>query len=59
MSNHYKHDDDSYNKDLIRDISDKHCPDSVRESAYRELERRGLDRNSARAIADKKYGDFW
>jgi hypothetical protein len=59
----YFHDDDdedtSSNASLISDIADKHCPDSVRQKSYQELERRGIDRNSARAIADKKHGDFW
>ena len=33
----WRHDDDSSVDDMIHDISDKHCPDSVRETAYREL----------------------
>ncbi len=53
------HDDNSHMDDMIRDVSDKHCPQSVRESAYRELEERGLKREDAQAIADRRHGDFW
>lgn len=53
------HDEKDKKKDMIRDISHKHTPDSVRESAYRELERRGISRNEAKKLADEKYGDFW
>ena len=43
---------------MIRDISDKHCPDSVRQSAYKELQRRGISRDEAKKEADKRQGDF-
>lgn len=36
-----EHDEDSSQEQMVRDISDKHCPDSVRQSAYRELASRG------------------
>ena len=53
------HDDDSDVDNMLSDIADKHCPDSVRQSAYRELERRGYSHRDAQQAADKKYGDFW
>lgn len=53
------HDEKSSLKDMIRDISNKKTPDSVRESAYRELGSRGINKDKARQIADKKHGDFW
>jgi len=53
------HDEDSSNKDMIRDISDKHCPDSIRKSAYEELKKRGLSKRDAQAIADKRHGDYY
>lgn len=53
------HDEDSNKDDMIMDISNRHCPDSVRQSAYRELERRGVSRHEAQQEADREYGDFW
>ena len=53
------HDETSSIDDMLRDISDKHCPDSVRHTAYAELERRGVDHRAAQKLADEKYGDFW
>ena len=55
----YRHDDNSNNEDMLRDISDKHCPDSIRDSAYQELERRGISHGDAQKQADRKYGDFY
>ena len=59
MADPNKHDSDSKKDSLISDIAHKHTPDSVRRSAYRELERRGYTRDEARRMADKKHGDFW
>jgi hypothetical protein len=55
----WRHDEDSQESSMIRDISDRHCPDSVRESAYRELERRGISKHEAQQQADRKHGDYW
>ncbi len=55
----WEHDSKSSNKEMIRDISYKHCPDSVRQSAYKELERRGISRDEAKKEADRKHGDFY
>lgn len=55
----WEHDSKSKTSDMIKDISDKHCPDSIRQSAYSELERRGYSKDDSRAIADKKHGDYW
>ncbi len=54
-----EHDSDSTRESMIADIAHKHCPDSVRESAYRELERRGVKRRDAGREADDKHGDSW
>lgn len=53
------HDEDSDAIDMIRDISDKHCPDSVRDSAYRELKSRGMSKEDIQDTADQMYGDHW
>lgn len=53
------HDDNSQVSDMIRDISDKHCPDSIRESAYSQLNSMGIDKHTAQEMADTQYGDFW
>jgi hypothetical protein len=44
---------------MISDVADKHCPDSVRQSAYEELARRGVSRREAQDEADRKHGDYW
>jgi len=53
------HDEKSRDSDMIRDISDKHCPDSIRESAYKELGLRGISKKHAQRIADDRYGDYY
>lgn len=54
-----EHDEDSSQEQMIRDISDKHCPDSVRQSAYRELASRGISTQEAQEEADTLYGDYY
>lgn len=53
------HDSSSTSRSLLSDIADKHCPDSVRQSAYRELESRGISHSEAQSMADERFGDFW
>jgi hypothetical protein len=53
------HDEDSKVNDMLRDISHRHCPDSVRESAYIELNKRGISHKKAQEMADENYGDYW
>jgi len=53
------HDENSIEKDMISDIADKHCPDSIRKSAYKELEHRGISKEEAQDLADRKYGDYY
>ena len=55
----WHHDDKSTHKQLIRDVADKHCPDSVRQTAYQELVRRGVSPREAQEEADRTHGDFW
>lgn len=55
----YDHDEFSKVSDMIRDIADKHCPDSLRQSAYRELQERGISKQEAQQLADEKHGDYW
>ena len=58
MSSIY-HDESSSIRNMISDISDKHCPDSIRDSAYREMEERGYSRRESQRMADDMYGDYW
>lgn len=44
---------------MLADISDRHCPDSVRQSAYAELESRGYSHRECQEMADSKFGDYW
>lgn len=55
----YEHDEHSKESDMIRDIADSHCPDSVRQSAYRELKDRGISKQEAQQLAAEKHGDYW
>ena len=52
-------DEKSNTDDKLVKSADKYCPDSVRESVYRELERRGYTPDEAKIMADEKYGDYW
>jgi hypothetical protein len=55
----WRHDEKSKYDDLIADIASKHCPDSIRRTAYEELERRGVSREEAHREADRKEGGFY
>lgn len=55
----WRHDHKSTHDDMISDVAHKHTPDSVRESAYRELERRSYSKKEVQQEALKKHDDFW
>lgn len=55
----HEHDKHSTKESLISYIAHKHTLDSVRDSAYRELERRGYTRDESRRIAKRRHGEFW
>ena len=57
MSQYFNNSDST--RDCLSHIADKHCPDSVREDAYRELSDRGISHGQAQQMADEHFGDFW